>query len=223
MTASSRTVVACTLVAALFLTLAPAACAELTTFFGEDFGLGEDTPLLEWPMADAAEAAFTANLEDPGIEDLEAFEDETRAPLPIVFPGSGITATLRGTGWIDVVPAGSTNEAGRYATSGTHYWETADEFWITFSEPIAAFGFHGVDVGDFNGSVTLTLVDGRSTDLTIPHTIGSPGGTVIYFGFFDNQDRYTRIVFGNSAPGYDYFGFDDMTVGSVEQVIPHGA
>ena len=194
--------------------------AEPVIYFGEDFGLGESDPLEEWPNADAAEADFLSALFGVGIEDMESFEDDTPAPLPVTFPGAGITATLEGSGKVEVIPPGFTNGRGRYATSGTHYWETTDVFGLSFSDEVAAFGFHGIDIGDFDGNVLMTLLyDGGSTDVIIPHTVGSPGGTVIYFGMYDVEQQYTGVVFGNTAVGIDNFGFDDWTVGSIEQVL----
>ncbi len=68
--------------------------------------------------------------------------------------------------------------------------------------------------------VTLTYGNGAMTELIIPHTVGGLGGSVIYFGFYDTENTFTRIEFGNTESGYDYFGFDDMTIGSLEQVSP---
>ena len=87
------------------------------TFFGEDLGLGEDTPLGSFPNATAAQAEFLANLVGVGVEDLEAFADGTSAPVMVDFGEAG-TATLLGNGAIDSVALGTTNGFGRYATSG---------------------------------------------------------------------------------------------------------
>jgi hypothetical protein len=203
----------------LVLALPFAAFGVPVTFFGEDLGLGEGTPLSSWPNSTGAEMAFLAHLTGVGVEDFETFADGTIAPLAITFGGSGVTATLEGNGEIDVVPVGSTNGVGRYATSGTHYWESSDVFTISFSEPIAAFGFYGIDIGDFDGQVTLTLTDGSVVLLVIPHTVGGTGGSVIYFGLYDTENQYTAISFGNTAPGTDFFGFDDMRVGTIFQIV----
>jgi hypothetical protein len=200
----------------LALPLTPALAID--TYFGEDLGLGEGTPLPAWPNADAAEAAFLLHLIGVGVEDFEGYADGTTAPLPITFSGSGVTATLQGNGEIDDVPMGSTNGFGRYATSGTHYWESSDVFTIDFDQPIAAFGFFGIDIGDFEGQVTLTCTDGTNIVLVIPHTVDGDGGSVIFFGFIDEDNQYTSISFGNTEPGSDYFGFDDMYVGTIYQI-----
>jgi hypothetical protein len=203
----------------MVLALPFAAFGAPVTFFGEDLGLGEGTPLAAWPNADAAEAAFLAHLTGVGMETFEAYAESTYAPLAITFGGSGVTATLEGNGMVDSVAAGQTNGFGRYPTSGEKYWESSDLFTISFSEPIAAFGFHGIDIGDFDGQVTLTLTDGTTVTLTIPHTVDGLGGSVIYFGFYDTENQYTAIAFGNTQPGTDYFGFDDMRVGTIFQIV----
>jgi hypothetical protein len=191
--------------------------AGTTTFFGEDLGLGEGTRLTTHANADAARASFLAGLTGVGTEDFESFAAGTMAPLAVVFPGAG-TATLLGNGEIFEVPAGQTNGFGRYPISGIRYWEASDEFRITFDQPIAAFGFYATDVGDFQGQLTLTLVSGQTVELVVPNSIGSSGGSVIFYGFYDAAEQYTAITFGNTAPGVDYFGFDDMTIGSLEQL-----
>jgi len=186
-------------------------------FFGEDLGGGEETPLASWPNSDAARDAFVSNLVGVGTEDFEGFAPGTGTPLPIVFPGAG-TATLQGNGEVFEVLGGGTNGFGRYPISGTRYWESSDEFSIEFDQPIAAFGFYATDVGDFQGQLTLTLTNGQTVDLVVPNTIGGLGGSVIYYGFYDAQDQYTAVAFGNTAPGVDFFGFDDMTIGSLQQL-----
>ena len=190
-------------------------------FFGEDRGNGEHTPLSSWPNASAAESSFLAHLQGVGTEDFEGFSNGTSAPLTLIFPGAG-NATLQGDGNVDVVSSGQTNGFGRYAISGTHYWESASSnFTIEFSEPIAAFGFYGIDVGDFDGQLKLQAIDGITQELTIHHTISAPGGSVLYFGFYDPDHTYTKISFLNSGSSDDVFGFDDMTIGSLEQIDPN--
>jgi hypothetical protein len=38
---------------------------------------------------------------------------------------------------------------------------------------------------------------------------------VLFFGFIDTANPFTSITFGDTAPGVDFFGFDDMTIGTV--------
>lgn len=205
------------LVAAVVFFNPLAAGALPVTFFGEDLGLGEMVRVPH-PNADAAQALFFSHLTGVGTESFEGFATNVPAPLLLSFPGAG-SATLNGSGHVETVPTG-TNGFGRYPISGNNYWETGNAFSIAFANPIAAFGFYGVDIGDFSGQVTLALENGGTTNLTIPNTVNGDGGSVLYFGFIDTDAQYTGITFGNSATGMDFFGFDDMTVGSLEQVNP---
>jgi len=55
----------------------------------------------------------------------------------------------------------------------------------------------------------------------VPHSIRNKGGSAIYFGLIaDKNEVFDRVSFGNTAPGVDFFGFDNMTIGSLEQVVP---
>ncbi len=204
--------------AALAFATGSAAAAPLI-YFGEDLGLGEGTRLAAHPNADAAQAAFLANLVGVGTEDFEGYAGGTGTPLAIAFPGAG-TATLSGGGFVADIPVG-TNGFGRYPISGDKYWDTgAEVFVITFDAPVAAFGFYGVDIGDFSGQVVLELTNGSSTLVNIGNGVGIAGGSVLYFGYIDTANPWTKITFGNTAAGVDVFGFDDMTIGSVDQVVP---
>jgi hypothetical protein len=197
-----------------------AAQAVPTTFFGEDLGGGESVRLASHPNADAAQAAFLANLVGVGTETFESYATNTGTPLAISFPGAG-TATISGTGSVSTVTSG-TNGVGRYPISGANYWEASSAFSIAFSSPIAAFGFYGIDIGDFNGQVTLALANGLATVLTVPNGTRIAGGSVLYFGLIETDPNalISGITFGNTASGIDFFGFDDMTIGSLEQVNP---
>lgn len=204
-------------VAALAVGLGVAQAAPLS-FFGEDRGLGENTPLASFPNASAARAAFLSNLVGVGTETFASFAPGTINPS-LDFVGAG-TATLAGTGQVVSVAPGTTNGAGRYAISGSNYYDTDSSFTITFSKAVAAFGFFGVDVGDFNGQITLTLTSGGVVVLNIGNSVNIPGGGVLYFGYIDPDNPFTSVQFGNTAASVDVFGFDDMTIGSVEQVVP---
>jgi hypothetical protein len=201
---------------------AVSAYATHTVYFGEDLGAGEGTRLTSHPNADAARASFFSQLVGVGTESLEGFADETSGPLAISFPGFG-TATLGGTGYVNSVPTG-TNGVGRYPISGDNYWEGSGTFVINFSAPVAAFGFYGIDIGDYGGQVTATLSGGSTEVYNIPNTMYGSGGGVLYWGIIDTVDTFTSLTFGNTAGGTDYFGFDDFSVGGVGQVhVPEPA
>lgn len=193
-----------------------------TVFFGETLGLGEGTPLSSYVNATNARNSFLSSLSGVGTETFEA-PDQTAgqtAPLTLTFPGAG-TATLSGTGAVASVTPGTTNGVGRYATSGSQYWETGTgAFSIAFSGPIAAFGFYGIDIGDFGGQVTLTMThaSGPNSVYNVGNTINGAGGGVLFWGLIDAANPFTNITFGNTAAGTDFFGFDDMTIGTTAQV-----
>jgi hypothetical protein len=191
------------------------------TFFGEDLGQGENVRLPSHPNADAARAQFLSNLSGAVTANLENFSAGASAPLLVDFGASG-SATLLGGGSINEVVSG-TNGLGRYPISGTKYWDDSNStFSLTFSQPQAAFGFYGVDIGDFNGQVTITYADGSSHMLTIPNTVNGLGGSVLYFAFIDTTNPFTSVSFGNTGAGSgldDFFGFDDFTISTTQQVV----
>jgi hypothetical protein len=196
--------------------------ATFTTFFGEDLGGGEGVRLPAHPNADAARDDFIFALSGVGTEDFEVGHSTgATAPLVVTFPGSSgaITATILGSGAISTVPSG-TNGVGRYPISGNNYWEGTESFSITFSKDIAAFGFYGVDIGDFDGNLTVTYVDGATTTLTVPNSTNIAGGSVLYYGFIDSDHLFNELTFGNTAAGVDFFAFDDFTIGDIGQVVP---
>lgn len=208
-------------VVALLLGTSVAAEAALLTFKGEDVGLGEATRLASHPNADAARASFFSRLVGVGTENFESFANGTPGPLAISFGAAG-TATLTGAGATIVSVPSGTNGFGRYPVSGNNYWEAGANFVVNFSAPVAAFGFYGVDIGDFAGSLTLTLTGGGAQVINVGNAVNSPGGGVIYFGFIETQ-TFTSIAFGNTAAGTDAFAFDDFSVGSLQQVVPEPA
>jgi hypothetical protein len=69
---------------------------------------------------------------------------------------------------------------------GTKFWETdasSGNFEITFSNTLAAFGFYGIDMGDFAGTLKLELYNAgnalvSSQDITTVRT----GGSILYYG-----------------------------------------
>lgn len=194
--------------AALFLLVGMVgnAYATTVTFFGEDQNGGRVN-------ADAAHNDFMSNLVGVGTEDFEGFEVGNSAPLALDFGVAG-TATLNGSGVIQ-----SGYNVGRWATSGDKYWETNSDFTISFSTAISAFGFYGTDIGDFGGEVILNYTNGETKTLGIGNTIGAKNASVLYFGFYEDNEEmaFDSISFSNTN-GSDWFGFDDMTIGVYEQI-----
>jgi hypothetical protein len=226
---NTRSFTLLTALAASVITLSPLSSlhAGLVTFLGQDAGLGETTRQTVHPNADNARNQFLSNLSGVGTETFESFADNTALPLALSFPGSAgsITATLSGSGNIDVLASG-TNSAGRFPISGTHYLDgvTASTgstaLTINFSSSISAFGFYGTDIGDFNGVVELRLNGAVTTTVSVNNSTNISGGGVLYFGVIDDTNSFNQVVFRNTGSGDDIFGFDDMTVGDIQQVVP---
>jgi hypothetical protein len=220
MTKSLRMMVAiCFVISLALVTPVLSVYAAATEYFGEDLNASGTTRLASWPNAAAAEAEFLSNLSGVGTEDFESFTGGTTAPLSISFGAAG-NATIYGNGEVYDVPSGM--NVGRYPISGDKYWEASTTFYIEFTEPIAAFGFYATDIGDFSGQVVVELVNGGNRTYTIPNTIDGPNGSVLFYGIIEDDPglQFTRVNFGNTAAGTDYFGFDDFTIGTLEQVMP---
>jgi PEP-CTERM motif len=205
------------------LFLVTSAHAAPVTFFGEDVNTLGDPNQISPTNSTSARNSFFTNLVGVGTETFDTAATPVGAtpPIAVTFPGAG-TATIIGGGQV----ATGNDSSGRYAISSPNYFLAGtSNFSINFSSAIAAFGFYGVDIGDFGGQLTLDLTDSSSIHhtLTVPNTIGSGGstsGSILYFGFYDTGLTYTSVSFNNNSGGADLFAFDDFSVGSLEQVSP---
>lgn len=199
--------------AALACVALAAPAAAQTTYFGENQtpgGAVSGNPL-------TARNNFSAQLTGVSTEDFSGFAVGV-TPNPLTFTGSAglITGTLTG-GTISSGP----NGVGRFPTSATNYLETSSSsFQITFSEAIAAFGFYGTDIGDFNGQLSIELLRaGGNSVLLVPHTNPSANGSLLFYGVIDTANPFTGVRFLNSSGNDDdFFGFDDLIIGDVRQV-----
>ncbi|MEH1834613.1 MAG: hypothetical protein V7L29_21705 [Nostoc sp.] len=70
--------------------------------------------------------------------------------------------------------------------------------------------------------MTLTLANGGTETFSVPKTISSLGGSARYYSIIasDPSEVFTQVTFGNTGGGSDVFGFDDLTIGSIQQVKP---
>jgi hypothetical protein len=153
----------------------------------------------------------------------EALANNALAPQSLDFGFAG-TATLNGSGTIYDSPLG-----GRFATSGSKFWEQTvgpnTAFNITFSQAIAAFGFYGTDIGDFNGRLTLSFFNGATKvgsfvaqdgDLS-GNAVPSLDGNLRFWGVTFATNAFNKVEFV-MAGNTDVFGFDDMTIADASQV-----
>lgn len=200
------------LAAALFLPSMQGSAAP-TIFFGENLTPGETVS----GDPATARANFLASLSGVSTETFESFPAGPAPVLALTFTGSAgtINGTLAGGGSINDIPF-----VGLFATSGVKYYDNQfSPFSVSFTSPIAAFGFYGTDIGDVEGQLTLTLVGGGTQVIDIPHTIAGPSGSLLFFGIIDTENPFVSVTFTGSSVS-DRFGFDDLTVGDVQQVVP---
>ena len=194
------------------------------TFFGEDVNRAGDPNTAIPTNSNAAHNSFFANLTGVATQTFESYGSGTRLPLSISFGVAGNALLIDPSGGSAIFSGN--DHSGRFPVSGTNYLETGagSGFTITFSSPISAFGFYGTDVGDFGGVLSLALQGSTPVILNVPATIGSGGstsGSALYFGFYDTTNTYTSIAFNNvGSGGTDVFGFDDFTIGNLQQVTP---
>ncbi len=237
-------------VATLILGIAAKLEAMPLQFFGQDkiplnaFGLPiGDFSQATYPNAANAEVAFLAHLVGVGTEDFEGFNCDIEGcfaqNLGLTFPGVGtvtfsagsITHELELDG---VHPVSGKQWAGTFAGAGSPVGRS--DVTINFDQPVAALGFYGIDVVDGLSSsrMTLTLVGDSTVTIDIPHAtpriptleefrLGiedrSLNGNVFFFGYIDVEHPWTQAMI-NVRGVNDVYGLDDLTVGSIQQVLP---
>jgi hypothetical protein len=194
--------------------------SAFTTYFGEDQSADSGAGALTNSIA--AEQLFLSNLSGAGTETFESFADGDPASN-IIFPGVGTATISSTTGSVveGLILDQNNTPVGRFPVLGSSkYYEVDDgTFTIDFAAPVAAFGFYGTDIGDFDGQLTLQLNDTANTLLTVPNTLNGLNGSALYYGFIAAPGQtFTSLTFGNTNTGVDFFGFDNLTVGTLAQV-----
>ncbi len=166
----------------------------------------------------------------------------TNSPIVLSFPdaaGPNIIATLGGAGpnpalivgAIRNTPGTTTNGFGRYSISNNQFLEVpaggTNQFQISVSRAIAVIGFYGVDIGDFGGSLTLELFNGATSLGTrlVPSPTGSSGstdGSILFYGIATSNpaEVFDRVVFNTTIGTGDVFAFDNLSIASLQQVVP---
>ncbi len=217
-----------TVFAAAALAMAGEAQAAYTTFSGIDTN-GNAGVQVAPTNANAARNAFFSGLQGVGTQDFEAFSVGSNAASvsPMSFGVAG-TATFTGNGSVRSNNAGQSNGAGRYSVpGGTRFWETnagSGNFELLFSSSIAAFGFYGIDMGDFAGTLQLQFYNAanalvRSQNITTAAQ-NVADGSVLYFGLIATTpaEEFQRIAFTSTGGSGDVFAFDSFSIGTREQV-----
>jgi hypothetical protein len=122
---------------------------------------------------------------------------------------------------VDRLPTG-TNGAGAFPTSRPNYITAFAEeaFTVTFSSPIEAFGFYGTDIGDFDGTLQLQLLDASGNIIDAPFVPTLPSdqanGSVLFYGLIaDNSSEYIKEVqfITTAGDSLDIFAFDNFVTG----------
>jgi hypothetical protein len=187
--------------------------AVATVFFGENLTPSEGVSGDPVTARNSFLATLSAGVNTEDFEGILAGSP----PLPLSFTGSlgTINATLTGTGLLRDTPT-----VGTFATSGSQFYDNDfNSFTIAFDTAIAAFGFYGTDIGDIEEALEITLDAGLASEriFTVANTIDGPSGSLLFWGLVDTSNPFTTVTFAES--GDDLFGFDDLTIGDVGQVV----
>jgi len=211
----------------MVLLLAAGSAHAAVTFYGEDAGTGDElVPRTDWPGSDAAKNAFIGVLGSYGFESFEGFDDGTSMDGQALLFSNGVTATFTGPMVVTELLPGTTNGLGRYPTDGVKYIDgSISQFQIDFDQNITAFGFYGIDIGDFGGESALQLFQDATpvASTVIPFTFPAEYGAVLFLGVTSADAPFNRVVITNTNPGsptgwYDGFGYDYMIVST--SVVP---
>jgi MYXO-CTERM domain-containing protein len=214
------------------------ASASYATYFGEDPNDDEFVPLSSIPLSQGAEAAFKSQL-TAGVytENFEGQSAGAVAPLTLSFINSTTSATTYappggGAGWVLSVGPATPDGAGRYSipsASSSKFWlaDAGGSFEIKFTSAVAAFGFYGIDIGDYGGTVSVSLLSQTGsviTSLPVPASVGfggDTGGSVVYFGALSDgaASDFWGVRFSTTYGGGDVFGFDNFTIATRDQVV----
>jgi hypothetical protein len=125
----------------------------------------------------------------------------------------------------------STNGNGRYANSNPAYYETRSTtnqnttFRINFTQNVTAFGFVGIDIGDYGSQLSLVFLRGGVQVATwqLPYTASygdnsRRDGSRLFAGFnaASNAEHFDEVRFLGTNRD-DIFAFDDMTIAVVPE------
>lgn len=196
-----------------------------------------------------AKAEFLAGKMNVGTLDFSQYDP---ANVGFAFPDSAAAKFIgAGGGQINqavfsdssagpyVIPDPVAAGLGRFNTSPTGdpqgmILEAGVGFTLTFDSAISAFGFYGMDIGDFGGTLSLRLLlaDGTAASpdpIPVPVLPSAPGlegdpagGNLVFFGFFNTNPtiQYKAVQFIHTGPE-DGFGYDDMVVASLSGEPPN--
>lgn len=197
--------------------------SQSRTFGGPPVGSG----MVQSGPAVASRQAFNAQLASfvtTNLNHLPA-SSTTEYNLSNPMPLWGGFGTLAGDSIID---RDSTLEnvsaAGRGNTSENatgNWYEGGFNFTITLSAPRNAFGCYIEDIGDAGGEVEIQFLSGGSLLRTLAMPVAPDLDTSIFWVGYSNaatsfdQIKVRLFQFTSDPDLFDYFGFDDFTVGTL--------
>jgi hypothetical protein len=139
------------------------------------------------------------------------------------------TALLSGQRTIfEVTDPTATSSGGSFPTSGSRYVVLlpgdppaagAVFFTVTFGSAQSAFGFFATDIEVNQFELVLIRDDGSRRHVPVPVTVPQGSGGICYFGVIDLAEPFAAVEFRNIGTAPDGFAFDDLTIGTPEQVV----
>ncbi|MEM6327519.1 MAG: hypothetical protein AAF791_10410 [Bacteroidota bacterium] len=229
---------------ALVLAMAASAVAQPVPYYGQDSRFPTQTGP-PYVFADgapfAARQAFLSALDPATIqsESFESFSASSSYPggnsnfsQALTFTGAAvgspitITATSRGAGFVNQNPD---TDNGVYPTDGDNFLFGRRDVVFDFgSTPVNAFGFYLNDVETVDFVLLILDPVGPAGADTLRYgpipntgsTNGNPGdGQLNFVGFIDKNTDYETVTVGFPGVGNEGFGFDELVVGELPQVI----
>lgn len=222
--------------------------AAPAVFFGEDLGV---TSAAQMVNSFAARSQFLSRMSGYGLDGFENIAAGTTGALGLNFAGTGVTASMTGSGAVLDAPLAG----GRFAVEGSQYLNTFGNRRIDFSTPVAAFGIFVNDANEVDNDPATLTIGGQL--LTAAQIAARPFGSIdgifrivterspgvfellfsggafpadltgMFVGLLDAQNPYTNIILVNGAAGVDAaftdgFGYDSLIVATPGQVPAPG-
>jgi hypothetical protein len=235
---------ACKFLSATLLLCALHARAEVEVYFGVDVSPWPHDPG-NWPNNEPrpastpnstqASSRFLGRLVGVHTESFEEFAYNS-IPTNLTFG-----ATLAVLSWptnnpiristvTDLVMG--TDGGGEYPHSGTNWLELVADgttnawFSVTFSTPQSAFGFWGSDIEIHTPRLVLVGTNGARTVVSVDVPVAQGSAGAFFLGVVHRASPFTSVEFQGTQDGVaarDGWGFDDLTIGTSEQVLPAAA
>ncbi|MGE4292040.1 MAG: hypothetical protein AB7E32_07515 [Desulfovibrio sp.] len=172
------------------------------------------TPAWATGATDAAnlEASFFGGYSNVTTEDFSSFGTNDQGPLNLAV------GTLTGGGYVgdNTTPQFGTGEFS--VGSDLNYWSDGtpgstdgkSTFTLSFTTPVAAFGFYATDLQDIGGEVLLTFsTAGGDVTLNLFDLVGAQAsGTLNYFAF-SSDSAISSVTF--HASGNDGYAVDNIS------------